>query len=296
MPSFRSAKSQARHAVRQRLEVKTARHTQRDDKKIHSLGTARNYEQALTRITQWLQENRLGDLKSLDSDKSLQYLELRGQCVSQKTLDQERQAIQLHLGIKLPVIKSELSQALQSRAYSFEQVMLIAQSQSAKYRLATEIAYTAGLRAHELLTLQPKSYRSASTHREWSKNRFAGQHGVVYTVIGKGGLIREVMIPHELANQLEDHRLEKPINIRDRNINYQCSYDIGGGKKWSNSFAAASKRALGWSHGAHGLRHTFAQHRMNELQRLGFIYQEALGIASQLLGHFRPDITEVYLR
>ena len=295
MPSFRNAKSQAQHAVKQKLGIKTARHTQRDDKKIHSLGTARNYEQALTRITRWLQENKLGDLKKLNKETSLNYLELRGQCVGQKTLDQERQAIQLHLGIRLPVIKSELSQVLKSRAYSFEQIMLISKSQTEKNRLATEIAYAAGLRAHELLTLQPISNRSASTH-EWSSKRFTGYHGVIYTVIGKGGLVREVMLPHDLAKQLENSRLKIPIIIRDRNINYQCLYNIGGGKLWSNSFSAASKRALGWSHGAHGLRHSFAQDRMNELQRIGFIYQEALGIVSQLLGHFRPDITEVYLR
>lgn len=61
--------------------------------------------------------------------------------------------MQLQLGITLPVIKSELTQALKSRAYTPEQVELIAQAQTEKNRLATRIAYTAGLRAHELLTL-----------------------------------------------------------------------------------------------------------------------------------------------
>lgn len=79
-------------------------------------------------------------------------------------------------------------------------------------------------------------------------------------------------------------------------IRSKLDYDISGGKKWSNSFSAASKRALGWTHGAHGLRHTYAQDRMNELQKIGFNYLETLGIVSQELGHFRPDITEIYLR
>jgi integrase len=296
MPSFRKAKSQAQHAVKQKLGINIARHTQRDDKKIHSLGTARNYEQALTRITQWLQDNKLGDLKALNRDTSINYLELRGHCISQKTLDQERQAIQLHLGFKLPVIKSELSEVIKSRAYFIEQVLLIEKSQTEKNSLATKIAYVAGLRAHELLTLQLVHARSPSAHREWSNKRFAGRKGVIYTVIGKGGLIREIMLPNNLAKQLESYRLKIPITVRDRNINYHCHYKIGGGKQWSNSFSAASKRLFGWSHGAHGLRHTFAQQRMNEVQQLGFIYHEALGIVSQELGHFRPDITEVYLR
>lgn len=296
MPSFRNAKSQAAHAVKTKLRTHSARHTNKDDNKIHSLGTARNYEQALTRITRWLQENKLGDLKQLNYQKSINYLELRGQYVKQKTLDQERQAIQLHLGIKLPVIKSELTQVLKSRAYTLEQVKLISQSQSDKYRLSTEIAFAAGLRAHELLTLRRKEERHASTHRQWSPSRFLGREGDHYTVVGKGGLIREVLIPTFLAKQLESHRLKKPITTKDRTIFYQSYYNISGGKKWSNSFSAASKRALGWSHGAHGVRHTYAQNRMEELQKMGFNYLEALGIVSQSLGHFRPDITEIYLR
>lgn len=296
MPSFRNAKSQALHAVKQKLSIGQARHTNKDDQKIHSLGTKRNYEQALVRLTQWIQENRLGDLKSLTLETALQFLEMRGQSIGQKTLDQERQAIQLLLQIKLPVIKSELTQALKSRAYTTEQIHCIAAAQTAKNHLATQIASVAGLRAHELLTLRPKTERAASNHRQWSSDRFNGRTGEIYTVVGKGGLIREVLILKHLAEQLEAKRLITAIIIEDRNIKYTQHYDISGGKNWSNSFSAASNRALGWSHGAHGLRHTYAQQRMEELQRQGFLYPSALAIVSQELGHFRSTITEVYLR
>ncbi len=296
MPSFRNAKAQAQHAVKQKLSIGQARHNHHDDKKIHSLGTKRNYEQALIRLTEWIQKNRLGDLKNLNSETALAFLEMRGQSVGQKTLDQERQAIQLLLQIKLPVIKSELTQALKSRAYTAEQVHLIAASQTAKNSLATQIAHAAGLRAHELLTLRSKTERPASAHRIWANNRFVGREGEIYTVVGKGGLIREVLIPTILAAQLESKRLTTPMIVEDRGIKYNQYYDISGGKNWSNSFSAASNRSLGWSHGAHGLRHTYAQHRMDELQQQGFLYQSALEIVSQSLGHFRPTITEVYLR
>jgi integrase len=296
MPSFRNAKKQAEHAVQKKLALHQARHTHREDKKIHSLGTARNYTQALTRLTHWLQQNRLNDLNHLDQTTALNYLEWRGQSVNQKTLDQERQAIQLHLGFKLPVIASELSDTLKSRAYTPEQVELIASAQFEKYRLSTQLAYAAGLRAHELLTLQPAAERPASTHRTWSSQRFVGRDGQRYTVVGKGGLIREVLIPIELAQQLDLKRLANPVLKTDRDIRYHQCYDIGGGKAWSNSFSAASQRQLGWSHGAHGLRHSYAQERMAECQRLGLTYDTALGLVSQTLGHFRPDITEVYLR
>ena len=296
MPSFRSAKKQAAHAVKTKLGIGTARHTQKNDLKIHSLGTARNYEQALARLTQWLQTNKLGSLKELNITTARAYLEIRAQSVKQKMVDQERQAVQLYLGMTLPVIKSELVEALKSRAYRIEQINLISKSQTSKNRLATEIAHAAGLRAHELLTLRPQSARAASTHRQWSTERFLGRTGEIYTVIGKGGLIREILIPTPLAQQLEKYTLRIPVTIKDREINYKNYYGISGGKEWTNSFSAASKRVLGWSHGAHGLRHTFAQARMEELQQRGLFYQAALGIVSQELGHFRPDITEVYLR
>lgn len=295
MPSFRNAKAQAEHAVRQKLIIGKPRH-QQADQAIHGLGTLRNDKQALTRLTEWLQQHKHGSLKHLSETTALAYLDYRSEVVAQKTLDQDRQAIQRHLGIKLTVIKSELSTALTSRAYTPAQVSLVANSQSHKYQLATHIAQAAGLRAHELLTLRKQTERKASSHREWSPYRFLGREGERYTVIGKGGLIREVLIPTDLATQLEAHRLKQPIIVTDRNIHYRQYYALGGGKGWTSSFSAASKRSLGWSHGAHGLRHSYTQARMNELQQHGFIYKDALALVSQELGHFRPDITEVYLR
>jgi len=84
--------------------------------------------------------------------------------------------------------------------------------------------------------------------------------------------------------------------VMDRKILYEQHYDIGGGKKWADSFTKAAKRVLGWTEGAHGVRHSYAQGRMFTLQNMGLIYENALEIVSQEMGHFRPDITEVYLR
>lgn len=304
MPSFRQAKSQVAHALRKKWGIGQSRHQkkemqkrmQKNDFKIHSLGTKRNYMQALMRFTQWIQNNHLGDLNTVTAEKAIHFLEWRSQTVGQKMLDQERQAIQMHLGATLPVIKSELEEVLTSRSYTPEQVALIISGQTEKYALATQIAYAAGLRAHELFTLQPIEQQSASTHRIWSNKRFSGLQGKIYTVCGKGGLIREVMIPENLAVQLEALRLNEPMLQYDREIKYTQHYAIGGGKAWSNSFSAASQRILNWSHGAHGLRHSYAQQRMNTLQGMGFQYESALAIVSQELGHFSPTITEVYLR
>lgn len=295
MVSFRKPKAQAERAVKEMLRIGDARHTNKQDQKIHSLGTKRNTIQALTRVAEWIKENRFGDLKSLTSERAIQYLEERSEEVGQKTLNQERQAIQKLLQAPLPVIKSELEAVQKSRAYTQRQVYLIAEAQQEQNKLSTYIAYAAGLRAHELLTLRPKEERSASSHRTWLADRFIGRTGKVYTVAGKGGLIREVLIPNDLAVQLESKRLTTPKIIIDREIQYKQYYNINGGVTWSSSFSAASKRVLIWSNGAHGLRHSYAQERMDELLKKGFYFENALGIVSQAMGHFRSKITRVYL-
>jgi integrase len=236
-------------------------------------------------------------LSELTVDKAIVYLEARAQEVSQKTLDMDRQAIQAVLGQKLKVIKSELDTTLISRAYTSEQAALVAQAQSNKHRLATQIAENAGLRAHELLTLQRVEEQPADTHRDYRNDRFTGRENTaIYTVKGKGGLCREVAIDRDLASRLEERRLDKPKTTYDRGIGYFQYYDLGGGKQWSDSFSKAAERELGWSEGAHGLRHGYAQVRMKTLQNIGYSYIDALEVVSQEMGHFRPSITEVYLR
>jgi integrase len=281
--SFRSSASQANHAA-QTLGLDSVR-------------TEKNYEGALKGVAEFLQEKKLGDLRSLDAEKAMAYLEARGQEVSQKTLDLDRQAIQAVIGEKLPFVPSEKTTTLESRAYTHEQAVMVADAQSEKHALATQIAEKAGLRAHELLTLLPVEERQADTHREYRDDRFTGREDVkIYTVEGKGGLCREVAIDRSLANQLESRRLDEPRIVYDREVRYEQHYNLGGGKQWADSFSKAADRALGWSTGAHGLRHEFAQERMNTLQGNGYEYRDALEVVSQEMGHFRPEITEVYLR
>jgi uncharacterized protein YoaH (UPF0181 family) len=59
---------------------------------------------------------------------------------------------------------------------------------------------------------------------------------------------------------------------------------------------AKSKTWVGFSNGAHGMRHSYAQTRMQELQASGMTYDEAKGTVAQEVGHFAKDTTEAYLR
>ena len=296
MPSFRTARAQAKHAVKQKIALGQGRHEHRDDGKIHSVGTARGYEQALKGFVEYIQSQRLGDLLSVTVEIAKQYLSDRSAIVTQKTLDIDRQAIQMHLGIRLDVVKSQRETRLSTRSYTSTQIARIASAQSKRNSLATQIAHNAGLRAHELLTIRPAHERQASTHREWNAYRFAGRDGDRYTVEGKGGLVREVLLSRELVAKLEATRLDEPRQVTDRGVKYAQHYDIGGGRSWSQSFSSASQRELGFSNGAHGLRHSYSQERMKELQRGGMFYNDAKGTVAQEVGHFDKKTTGAYLR
>lgn len=296
MPSFRSTKAQAAHAVSKKIALGQGRHDHREDGQIHSVGTARGYQQALKGFSQYLKEQKLGGLGNATPNNAWEYLAGRAAMVAQKTLDLDRQAIQMHLGLRLEVVKSAKQTILSTRSYTRSQIERVASSQSIQNSLATTIAHCAGLRAHELLTLRLADERPASTHREWSQVRFDGRDGVRYTVEGKGGLVREVLLPREISAHLEATRLSNPKLVIDRRVRYYKHYDIAGGRAWSQSFSSASQRALGFSNGGHGLRHSYAQERMEELQRRGMSYKGAKGIVAQEVGHFDKDTTEAYLR
>ena len=55
---------------------------------IRSVGTVRNYEQALTRVAEWTQQQRLdGGLRGMTPELAVRYLEERGQAVHHLVVD-----------------------------------------------------------------------------------------------------------------------------------------------------------------------------------------------------------------
>lgn len=285
---------------------------------LRGVSTGNTYEKALKNVASWVKSEHRegrgpGDLQSMTRDDAMNFLEQRGQEVGQSQLNQERQAVQLmqqkitgHLSKneKLHVTKSQYEQkenvgvtkAYQHRGYTRWQVDQITLRQSYKNGLSTQIAAAAGLRAHELITLRPASEQPADVRPTRDEKFSVRSDHERYTVQGKGGLTREVMIPKHLAERLEARRFEQPQQVKDRDIFYQKHYDIGSGNAWSKSFTQASQRALERSNGAHGVRHSYAQDRLKELQVSGLSYVDSLEVVSQEMGHFRPDISETYLR
>lgn len=280
---------------------------------IESVRTASNYAQSLKIYCDYLKEFKLGGLRTATIDTAKGYLDQRSELVGQKQLNNDRIAIQtmmqhvtyqLDRGEKLfekgnnPVSQKET--ILESRSYTDAQIARIQSHQSEKHAFSTALARDAGLRAHELYTLrppneQPASIRTGEKAPHEGKFSHMNTERVVYTVDGKGGLIREVAISKHLAEQLEEKRLSHPVTIVDRGVNYQSHYDLVGGKQFSDGFSKASTRGLDYSNGAHGLRHSYVQTRYEQLAN-HYPRSDVMTIISQELGHFREDITEVYLR
>jgi hypothetical protein len=94
------------------------------------IGTARGYEQALKGFADYLRQHRSGNLRSASEEEARQYLAERSQVVGQKTLDLDRQAIQIHLGQKLLIVCSCKESTLATRSYTLAQVERIPRKSS----------------------------------------------------------------------------------------------------------------------------------------------------------------------
>ncbi|GIU42988.1 hypothetical protein TUM4438_10860 [Shewanella sairae] len=244
-------------------------------------------------------------LKHITVELAQKYLEdRREKGICQKSLAFERLMLERILAKLTPDYKlaqvTEIKKTVKpksesNRAYTQQQVELIMSRQSAYTKLSTEIAFNAGLRAFELLTIRRANEALPSSHRKWRDDLFIGRDGVRYIVTGKGGLSRTVVISHELSQRLEERRLNTPVLIKDRHSKKVLQhYALSGGHKFSRSFSKAAIKTLGWSHGAHGVRFSYAQERMNNGIQ-GMYHEDKQCIVSQEMGHFRPEIANRYL-
>ncbi|MEZ9132395.1 hypothetical protein BCT06_16955 [Vibrio breoganii] len=268
-----------------------------------SNGSTRNYTTALKALALHMNNVHQLPLRKATTQHVQEYLSDRSTEVGQSSLNLARQSSErmlhftkeLNADEKLEMVLTEKAEMLESRAYTPEQVHCVSEGQRERHSLSTQIADNAGMRAHELLTIT-RIDEVAPDKRPVSSDKFLGrENDVPYTVKGKGGLVREVRLSPDLSAKLESRRLDKPVRVMDRGIRYTQKYDIGGGKNWTDSFSRASKSRLGWSNGAHGVRHSYAQRRMEYLTR-SVEYTRALEAVSQEMGHFRIEITKVYLR
>ena len=190
------------------------------------------------------------------------------------------------------------------RAYSGPQIREIIEHQPPVFGLMTEVAHNAGLRPSELNGIRPVEEFPIhlADHRleQLVDYRFSGKDGVDYAVTGKGGLDRTVRLSPELSDQLEIFRLEVSREVEsfrgEDNRVFEQHYDFPSAEEWARNFSETSNELFGWSNGAYGLRHSYAQERMKDLQEQGYTWDQSRLAVSQELGHFRPSEVNTYLR
>ena len=152
------------------------------------------------------------------------------------------------------------------------------------YILALYLARYAGLRIHECFRMD-----TAAAEQALREN--------AVTVKGKGGKVRTVPINEQitlaLRKQLErtqrGHKLLVPDGVpTDRAIAALQFFIM---RHRDEVRDAGSDRPLTF----HGLRHTYAAEKYRELTERGMGALDAHFAVSRLLGHERPDVTNIYL-
>lgn len=267
--------------------------------RITSVLTARAHTSALSGYARWLHKNVNGKhLKNSSAEDASKFLRDRALTCRQSTINLDRQAINFHLHYATPVafVAAEVETILTNRAYNNKQIDLLVDAAEPDLASAILIATDGGLRDMELITISEPNVLSPS-QRNWNPNRFAGwENDVQFVVHGKGGLRREVRLSKDSAVRMQPFALEQPQVVKHRGADLTSYFSLMSGQRFSIEFGKLSKSVLGFSNGSHGLRHSFAQRRRNELMCCGFSYDQAILILSQELGHFASKNTFAYLR
>jgi len=273
---------------------------------IKSIETGRAYFYVYVVYQRFLNINRAGVVTRTNIKSVVTFLNEVSEIYNynSNTLKKYKQALQwilrnngdLDMHETLEDIAPGLDAGYAPRFYTFAQFStLYEHCKTSQQHASLAICYYSGLRAHEILTILPGDQREPHK-RPALDTKFQYMDGRLYTVCGKGGLIRLVCIPHPYADDLEALRLSVPAKVKDRGKFYYSHYAVIGGARLSSWFSQFSKKILGFSNGVHGLRHSYAQNRFEVLLNRHLSVDIALRTVSQELGHFRPEITKVYLR
>jgi len=264
---------------------------------VVSIATERITRGVITRVVRWLRTDRNKDWHQAIGADFTDYLIERSGCVKQATLDVDRLAIERVTRKKVEFAVSTVPTIQVPRAYSNLQIEVLSEVAEPRLALSLRICGDSGVRAEELLTLGPTTAIHEDT-RPWVPDRFAGRSGAfeIFCVVGKGGLKRRVAVRQCLAVEIKSAQLASPRIYVDRELRLKQYFDLLGGQNFSQAFSSLSMRALGFSNGGHGLRYSFAQRRLHELQLAGLSWDLSLDVLTQELGHFSQTNTLTYLR
>lgn len=175
--------------------------------------------------------------------------------------------------------KEHLEKGVEARYYENPNVIIESLTRE-DHQLVASIQLESGARINEASLIDEKRLGGIDEDRGC---------GVIYLQPGdaKGGLERDLYIPKETYERLEKYVAEHG----------KLHVPKGGERQIYRDAIKAAAESTGQNYtGSHGLRHNFAQNRMEQLQADGVAYRIALTQVSVEMGHFREDITLHYLR
>lgn len=262
---------------------------------IRSRQTCVDYEDCVANFLSFRAEGRVPAEGPFLRSEADEFLFLNSLVWRQKTVDQHRQALNKVLCVDLPRYKAGVPTLIRGRAYTDEEINLITAQLGERHGLAVRLLTATGMRALEPLSLTDLDKLPPSPDRPWRDDLFAGvENYILCCTQGKGGLVRQIAVPEAIYGEISSLRFAQPTVVRDRKKSYAPTFDLAAGQALSQAFTRASNKAVGFSLGIHGLRHSYIQRRLHELQELGITYPESLEICAQEAGHFRADITLHY--
>lgn len=295
-----SHKIAAQKIVWPNTELGLSRHKNRQlaKRKVTSVVTEKAHVSALTGYSKWMGTNGGKHLKRSSPADAMQFLKARAMICKQSTIDLDRQAINLHLHSDHPLgfVASQVPTVPLNRAYTPKQIDLLVESAEEDLGFSISLANDGGFRGMELITVADPADLKPSK-RDWSAHLFCGREDAMpFVVHGKGGLEREVRVSKKWAGKLAPLARHEPWTVLHRGAHLISRFNLMGGHEFSIKFGKLSMKVLGFSFGAHGLRHSYAQRRRDEIMCCGFSFDQALVILSQELGHFHIKNTLAYLR
>lgn len=147
-----------------------------------------------------------------------------------------------------------------------------------RIRYVLLLARDLGLRIHEVHRIDVATARQAL------------KTGTI-RIRGKGGLVRYVPLRGDARIVLENTiRMVKPgekLFVPNKTKTHEAIREVQD--------YIRDNRPLGSTVTAHGLRHGYARDRYLELRKSGLSDNEAKTRVSELLGHYRAEVTEIYL-
>lgn len=161
-------------------------------------------------------------------------------------------------------------------------IMYIEENGEKRYADMVKVAYSFGLRIHEVARLDRSELRNALSTG-------------LLTVKGKGGLIRSIPLHNkELIEGLyEETKPGEKVFVRNNEKTHKVINNlqvfIYNHQKDFRTTDDGRNRSF------HGLRHLYAQNRYRYFREKGIDDYNARLKVSKELGHFRVEITEIYL-